>query len=268
MSRIQQTFKSLRRRREKALVLFMTAGDPSLKKNLELLPHLEKEGVDLVELGIPFSDPLADGPVIQASSQRALQKKTTLTAILGMVRQARASCAIPLVLMGYYNPIFRYGDARFVRDARKAGVDGVIVPDLPIEESREFSALCRRAGLDLIQLVAPTSGPERKRRIAAQSRGFVYYVSLTGVTGVKRALPAELSTDVRALKKMTQTPVCVGFGISEPEQAKALAKVADGVIIGSAFVKALHARAKAPAASFARQFVRPFASALGKASHA
>lgn len=264
MSRIAARFRALARRREKALVLYMTAGDPALDKNFRLLPALEKEGVDVVELGVPFSDPLADGPVIQASSQRALKKGMTLPRILAGVRQARKTCGIPIVLMGYYNPIFRYGDARFIRDAVSAGVDGVIVPDLPVEEAGEFLKLCRRAGLDLIQMVAPTSTDERKRRIAGVSRGFLYYVSLTGVTGARRALPPELIGDLRRLKKSTKTPVCVGFGISEPAQARALAAAADGVIIGSSFVRFLSANPGLPAEAVAERFARPFARALGK----
>lgn len=267
MSRIARTFKALAKRREKALILFMTAGDPDMKKNMELLPALEKEGVDLIEIGIPFSDPLADGPVIQASSMRALERGTSLKGILAAVRKARPTCSLPIVLMGYYNPIFRYGDDAFVRDAKTAGVDGVIVPDLPIEESVGFSKFCRKAGLDLIHLVAPTSTDERKKRIAAASRGFLYYVSLTGVTGVKRALPDELVNDLKRLKKQTRTPLCVGFGISEPAQAKVLAEAADGVIVGSSFVRFLASNPKLSAAEIARRFARPFAAALGKRNH-
>lgn len=268
MSRLTRTFNRLHKKRQKALILFMTAGDPSLAKNLALLPELQRQGVDVVELGIPFSDPLADGPVIQASSMRALSRGTTLKRILDAVRDARKKCDIPIVLMGYYNPIFRYGDERFVRDASAAGVDGVIVPDLPIEEAGEFSRLCRKGSIDLVQLVAPTSSEERKKRIASATRGFLYYVSLTGVTGARRALPAELTHDLKRLKQHTRVPVCAGFGISDPAQARAVAQAADGVIIGSAFVRYLQAHAGASAADIARRFVAPFARALGKDVHA
>lgn len=268
MSRIAQTLSRLRRNQEKALILYMTGGDPSLSKNAELIPELARQGVDLIELGIPFSDPVADGPVIQEASTRALKRGTTVESILKTVAKVRVKSEVPIILMGYYNPIFRYGDERFVKEARRSGVDGVIIPDMPLEESASFLKLCRREKLDLIFLVAPTSSLERKKKIAAASTGFLYYVSLTGVTGTRQNLPAELVSDLRKLKRVTRIPVCAGFGISTPEQAKAVAQSADGIIIGSAFVRFLNNHPKASATALAKQFVSPFAKALGKSAHA
>ena len=269
MNRIVKKFDGLKKKKKKALIVFMTAGDPSLKKNEALALAFEKEGVDLIELGVPFSDPLADGPVIQAASQRSLQRGTNLKKILALVQAIRKKSQLPLVLMSYLNPIWYYGVGRFALDAKKAGVDGVIVPDLPPDEGREIGSAFRRQGLALIYLLAPTSGPERQKNVARASSGFVYYVSLTGVTGVRQELSKELSKQVRAVKRATRLPVCVGFGVSTPEQAKAVARTADGVIVGSAVVRALHENAKWSAQKAAEKIIRPFARALGKGgSHA
>jgi tryptophan synthase alpha chain len=256
----------LARKRQKALIVFMTAGDPSLKKNGELIRAFEKEGVDLVELGVPFSDPLADGPVIQASSQRSLARGTNLAKILRLVKKVRRTSQLPLILMTYLNPVWHYGVARFAKDARRAGVDGVIVPDLPPDEGKEIAAVFHSQKLDLIYLLAPTSGAKRQKMVARRSRGFIYYVSLTGVTGVRRSLSRELSAQVRAVKKVSRISVCVGFGVSTPEQARQAAVAGDGVIIGSAVVRALARHRQWSAAGFARQVIRPFARALGKGS--
>lgn len=264
MSRLSIKFTELRKARRKALIVFLTAGDPSLAKNEALIPAMEKDGVDVVELGVPFSDPLADGPVIQGSSLRSLKRGTTLPKILVLVRRVRRKSRIPLVLMSYLNPIFRYGLSRFAKDAKRSGVDGVIIPDLPPEEGKEVSAALRKAGIDLIYLLAPTSGDARRRMVARASRGFVYYVSLTGVTGVRSALPPTVREGIRKAKRATKLPVCVGFGVSTPAQAKTVAREADGVIVGSAIVRALEASKGLSAAGFSRRFVRPFARALGK----
>lgn len=237
MSRIQKRFDWLKSKSEKALVAFITAGDPDLDSTRELFSVIEDGGADIIELGVPFSDPLADGPVIQAASQRSLKSGTTLKKIIQLVRDIRQSSQLPIVLMTSYNPVFVYGQEAFVKDAADAGVDGVIVPDLPPEEAGEFDALAAANSLDLIYLVAPTSTPERIEMIGKKSRGFIYYVSLTGVTGVRTSLAKGAADRVSRIKQATSLPVLIGFGISGPEQAKAAAECSDGVIVGSALVQ-------------------------------
>ena len=194
----------------------MTAGDPSLKKNEELAFAFEKDGVDLIELGVPFSDPLADGPVIQASSMRSLKKKTDLKKILALVKKVRRKSQIPILLMGYLNPILSYGLSRFAIDAKSAGVDGTIIPDLPPDEGGEIAPVMARHGLDLVYLLAPTSSPQRQKRVARASRGFIYYVSITGITGAKQSFSGAIHSNVKSIKRFSKLPVCVGFGISNP----------------------------------------------------
>ncbi len=237
MSRIQKRFDWLQSKNEKALVGFITAGDPDLESTRELFSVIEEGGADIIELGVPFSDPLADGPVIQAASQRSLKSGTTLKKIIQLVREIRQSSQLPIVLMTSFNPVFVYGQEAFVKDAVEAGVDGVIVPDLPPEEAGEFDQLAETSGLDLIYLLAPTSTPERIEMIGQKSRGFVYYVSLTGVTGVRSSLAQGVADRVGQIKQATPLPVLIGFGISGPEQAKAAAECSDGVIVGSALVR-------------------------------
>ncbi len=243
MSRIARAFASLRRRDERALVPYFTAGDPSLQVTRELLGEAARRGADLIELGVPFSDPLADGPVIQRASQRALASGVTLARVLELVREARGEVSIPLVFLTYYNPVLAFGLKAFAQTAVEAGVDGVIVADLPPEEAGPLSAEVRAAGLDLIHLVAPTSPPERMRLIARQSRGFVYAVSLTGVTGARAELPPDLARYLTELRGVTTKPICVGFGISTPAQAAAVTPYADGVIVGSAIVRLVETHA-------------------------
>lgn len=264
-NRIDKRFSDLKLAGKKAFIAYVTAGDPSLKKTQELIPQLERSGVDILEIGIPFSDPLADGPVIQAASQRALARKTTLRKILEMTRKARVSAPhLPIVYMSYLNPILSYGIRRFAKDARSAGVDGVIIPDLPPEEGRAVSADLSHGGLDLIYLLAPTSSLKRQRMIAQASRGFVYFVSLTGVTGARTSLSTEALKMVRQLRAKTRRPVCLGFGVSTPEQARDAARASDGVIVGSAIVKALSKNAGMKAELFCRRFIEPLARAAGK----
>ena len=253
----------LKKKRQKALIVFMTAGDPSLKKNEELIHSFEKEGVDLIELGVPFSDPLADGPVIQASSQRSLKRGTNLKKILQLVKNVRKKSQIPLVLMSYLNPIWHYGLKRFALKAHRAGVDGVIIPDLPPDEGKEIAAALKRRHLDLIYLMAPTSTKARQKLVARQSSGFIYYVSLTGVTGMKNKLSATLAAQVRSVKRNSRLPVCVGFGVSTPQQAKVVSKTADGVIIGSSVVRALDRHRNFSADKISKKIIRPFVKALG-----
>jgi tryptophan synthase alpha chain len=237
VSRIQKRFDWLQSKSEKALVAFITAGDPDLATTQELFSAIEEGGADIIELGVPFSDPLADGPVIQAASQRSLKSGTTLKKIIQLVRDIRKSSQLPIVLMTSFNPVFVYGQEAFVKDAVEAGVDGVIIPDLPPEEAGEFDALAKVKNLDMIHLLAPTSTPDRIEMVGAQSRGFVYYVSLTGVTGARDSIAQGVEEKVTRIKQATSLPVLVGFGISGPEQAKAASGFSDGVIVGSAIVR-------------------------------
>jgi len=239
LNRIEQTFDCLKQSKQKAFIAFITAGDPDIKTTRQLVVALERCGADIIELGVPFSDPLADGPVIQQASMRALKKGTDLGKILDMVRGLRRTVQVPLVLMTYYNPVLQYGLKKFALDASSCGVDGIIVPDLPPEEADEFTAPLLKKGLDPIFLLAPTSTPKRIKMVAGQSKGFIYYVSLTGITGPRDTLPPQIHRNVRLIKRYTDLPVCVGFGISRPEQARALARSADGIIVGSAIVKEL-----------------------------
>lgn len=237
MSRIGKKFKELRGKGEKAFIAFITAGDPHLEITASLVKELEKRGVDIIELGVPFSDPIADGPTIQASSERALKNKVSLRDVLKLVKRLRSSVNIPLVLLTYYNPVYRYGLEKFTRDAARAGVDGVIIPDLPPEEGKELKTYAYRAGLDTIFLVAPTSTLERIKLIAQSSTGFIYYVSLTGVTGARDKLTVTVEPTLRKIRRFTKKPIAVGFGISKPHQVREIASFADGVIVGSAIVK-------------------------------
>jgi tryptophan synthase alpha chain len=237
VSRIESCFKTLNEKKQKALVAFITAGDPDLPTTVHIFSILEKSGADIIELGVPFSDPLADGPVIQASALRALNSGTNLKKIIHLVADIRKTSQLPIVLMTSYNPVLVYGQKQFIDDALKAGVDGVIIPDLPPEEAEEFQATADPKGLDVIFLVAPTSTDDRIEMIARRSRGFIYYVSLTGTTGVKSTVSQNLQSKVGAIKKSANIPVLVGFGISGPEQAKESAAVSDGVIVGSAIVR-------------------------------
>ncbi|RME99477.1 MAG: tryptophan synthase subunit alpha [Chloroflexi bacterium] len=221
-----------------AFMPYSVLGYPTRQASLEVVKTLVEAGADLLELGIPFSDPLADGPTIQAATQKSLENGTTLADCLSMTRELRAQgVTTPALLMGYVNPMLAYGLARFVADAAAAGADGFIVPDLPPEEAAEFEHLCRRHGLALVYLLAPTSTPERIRRVARQSQGFIYLVSLTGVTGARNQLPTNLADFVARVRAQTDTPLAVGFGIGSGPQAQAVAQLADGVIVGSALVK-------------------------------
>lgn len=242
MNRVDKKFKELKRQKKKAFIAFITAGDPDLAATEKLVLALEKSGVDIIELGVPFSDPLADGPTIQAASYRALQKKMNLKKIFDAARRLRQKTEIPLVFMTYFNPVLKYGIDKFFKSAETCGVDGVIVPDLPCEEAAELIRAGRRTGISTIFLAAPTSTPDRIRNIAKNSTGFIYYVSLTGVTGARKSLPKEIALNVKRIKVITGKPVAVGFGISDSKQAKQIAKIADGVIVGSAIVKIIGER--------------------------
>ena len=239
MTRIGERFARLRGEGRKAFVGFVTAGDPSLERTVGIALALEAGGADVLELGVPFSDPLADGPVIQRSSERALARGVTLAGVLEAVRQIRRRSELPLILFSYYNPLLRYGLGRLADDARQAGADGVLVTDLPPEEADPWLAEARRAGLDTVFLASPTSPDERLRRVAADTRGFVYAISRTGVTGERDALSADTRPLLARLRELTDVPVAVGFGLSTPEQVGAAAALADGVVVGSALVRFL-----------------------------
>lgn len=223
---------------------------------------LVEAGADIIELGIPFSDPLADGPTIQMAYQRALENGTSLRKILQMVKELRDKIEVPLVLMSYYNLVFKYGEEAFFKEAGDCGVDGLIIPDLPPEEAGNLLTNSTRAGLDVIFLVAPTSDSTRLRLIASHSRGFIYYVSITGITGARQGLPDDLRTSVAELKKLTDLPVAIGFGISTPEQVHEASRFADGVIVGSALISLIaRHESKSSLLSEVHQFIEQLKSA-------
>jgi tryptophan synthase alpha chain len=239
MGRISRTFERLRQRHERALIPYVTAGDPDLETTKTLVREMVRHGGDMIEIGVPFSDPLADGPIVQRASQRALQAGTTVPRILHMVHELRPDIDAPLILMSYYNPIYRYGEAAFVRDALAAGVDGVIVPDLPPEEAQTLRDLTAGTALDMIFLAAPTSTPARLALIAEASQGFIYYVSRLGTTGVRAQLSDDLQEMLSRLRRTTAKPLTVGFGVSTPEHVRLVAEMADGVVVASAILKLL-----------------------------
>ena len=240
-SRLDKTFERLKTMGEKALITYLMAGDPSLAETEQLVLEVEKAGADIIELGVPFSDPIADGPVIQQAAERALRSGTTLRSILSMVGRLRTHSEIPLVLMAYYNSIHAFGPERFCREAAAAGVDGLIVPDMPPDEAGPLKAPAAASGLRLIFLLAPTSTAERRAFVARQSHGFVYYVSLTGITGAKLGKVSEIGRNVEQIRKISKTPIAVGFGVTTPEDAAQVSSIADGVIVGSAIVKQIAA---------------------------
>ena len=236
MTRLRKKFKELKKKKKCAFVAYITAGDPNLKITEKLIFELEKQGVDIIELGVPFSDPLADGPVIQKASIRALKNKTNLSKIIRMVKTVRPRIKIPLCLMTYYNPVYKFGLDKFTNAAGVSGVDGVIVPDLPPEEAGEFTRCARRAKVDTVFFVSPMSTDKRIKAAAKASSGFIYYVALTGVTGARNKLGADLKKNISRIKRYTSKPVCAGFGISRPGHVKELSRFCDGVIVGSAIV--------------------------------
>lgn len=237
MSRIKDKFSELKRKKQKAFIVFITAGYPDLAATGELVVELERRGADIIELGVPFSDPMADGPVIQEASEASLRKKTNLGKILNLVKSLRRKVNIPICLMSYYNPIFCFGEEKFLRKAKSCGVDGLIIPDLPPEEAGGLFKPAAKYGIDIVCFIAPTTQKERMKYIARVSGGFIYYVSLTGTTGARKRLSSDLVANLKKIKSLTPKPVCVGFGISTPEQVRQAARISDGVIVGSAVVK-------------------------------
>ena len=263
MNRIDKTFQELKRRKKKAFIPFITAGDPSLKMTEELVLSFEQAGADIIELGVAFSDPLADGPTIQASSKRALSRGVNIAKILATVRRIRQRSQVPIALMTYYNPVMQYGEERFARDAHKSGVDGIIIPDLPQEEASALIKHARKQQIATVFFLAPTTTRERMRRIVSASTGFIYYVSMTGVTGAKKAFAQRNAENIRLAKRMTRKPVCVGFGVATPAQAKAVARICDGVIVGSAIVRQIgRYQGKKNLVKTVSRFVRTLARAV------
>ncbi len=249
----------LRRKKEKTFCAFLTAGFPDLKKTAEYAAGFERAGVDILELGFPFSDPLADGPTIQYSSEKALEKGVTIESVFQLLGGLRKQgLRLPVIFFSYFNPILAYGTKHFARRAVRAGFDGVLVPDLPPEEEPFFQRECRKQGLSRVLLIAPTTSKERARALAARSEGFIYYVSLRGVTGARSRIPKDIHTHLTSLKKMTKKPLLIGFGISTPEQASHVAALSDGAIVGSAIVDRIRKSggSAGPVLKYIRQMVR------------
>lgn len=267
MNRIDSTFARLKSKQEKALIAYIMAGDPSLAETETLVLELERAGADVIELGVPFSDPIADGPVIQQAADRALRSGTTLRKILDMVMLLRKRTQIPLVLMAYYNTIHAFEEQKFCREAKKAGVDGLIVPDMPPEEDRRLVGSACEGGPYLIYLLAPTSTATRFAQVAERSKGFLYYVSLTGITGAKLPDLEGVRRNVAKIRRLTKTPVAIGFGVATPEDAARVGEIADGVIVGTAIVRRIeeHREEKHMAEAVGR-YVASLKAAIGRHS--
>jgi tryptophan synthase alpha chain len=262
-TRLDRTFADLHEKKQAALIAYLMAGDPTLAETEQLVPALEAAGADIIELGAPFSDPIADGPTIQQAAERALRSGTSLRTILPMVSRLRTKTQIPIVLMAYYNTIHAFGPETFCREAVAAGVDGLIVPDMPPDEAGFLKGPALNSGLQLIFLLAPTSTAQRRSFVARHSQGFIYYVSLTGITGAKLNNIADVGANVRKIRKISKTPVAVGFGVATPQDAKKVAAVADGVIVGSAIVKQVASRQQDPGmAAHVAGFVRSLKAAM------
>ncbi|TKB66773.1 MAG: tryptophan synthase subunit alpha [Nitrospira sp.] len=261
--RLETTFQRLRDKREKALIAYLMAGDPGLAETEQLVVALEQAGADIIELGVPFSDPIADGPVIQQAAERALKNGTSLRKILDSVKSLRQRTEIPIVLMLYYNSIHAMGCEEFCKAAGAVGVDGLIVPDMPPDEAGPLKGPADAAGLPLIFLLAPTSTPNRRKLVARESHGFVYYVSLTGITGSKLSNVSDVQDNVKKIRKVSTAPVAVGFGVATPEDAARVSKVADGVIVGSAIVQCIASHQQDPKmVSHVAEFVRSLKMAM------
>jgi len=263
MGRIEARFSELRARGERALIPFLTAGDPNLPTTEALVLAIAKAGADLIEIGVPFSDPLAEGPTIQRSSERALKSGTTLRRVFGLIKNLREKIDQPLVLMGYANVFLAMGERNFADAARDVGVDGVITVDLPPEEDPLFFESLIEHGIDPILLASPTTSDSRLALLAEQTRGFLYYVSLTGVTGARKQIAAGIEEAVSRIRRISDIPVCVGFGLSTPEQVAEIGRFADGAVVGSALVDIIEAaETPGPAISSASEFVATLKQAL------
>ena len=255
---MSEKIKQVKQEKRKLFCVFLTFGYPSIAATERLILSSENAGVDIIELGFPFSDPLADGPTIQYSSEQALKKHVKIKDAFALVRRLRQKGSrVPILFFGYFNPVCSYGGKDFARDARSAGMDGLIIPDLPPEEETQFQKECRNRKFHFVQLVAPTTADKRAKMLVKKSQGFVYYVSLRGVTGARKTMPADLKAHLAKLRRMTSKPVLAGFGISTPEQARAISRMSDGVIVGSAVIE--HLKRGIPAAE---RFIEKMARAV------
>jgi tryptophan synthase alpha chain len=264
--RIPALFERLRAEKRAALIAYVTAGDPSPERTPAIVAALERAGADLIELGVPFSDPIADGPVIQRGADRALRAGITVRRVLEIAREVRRQSSIPLLLFSYLNPLLRYGFERLAVDAAEAGIDGVLLIDLSVEEAEGHVDVLKKAGLDTVFLAAPTSTARRLRLVARYSSGFIYLVSRTGVTGARSSLSSAVEPLVRAMRAETELPLAVGFGISTPDQAAQVARLADGVVIGSAFVRFIEQHQdEADLPARLEEFTQPIAAAIRSA---
>ena len=252
---LKETFDQLRKSNRVGVFPFVAAGFPDLNATRQLLPALERAGASAIEVGIPFSDPIADGPVIQEAFTAALSRGLKLKDVLKTVREARSSVSIPLVSMVSYSIVFRYGPEKYFADAKQAGFDGLILPDLPPPEAESICEKARKAGLDTTLLIAPTTSPQRRREIARLCSGFIYYLSVTGITGERQQLPPDLAEQLRQMKQLTETPVCVGFGISRREHVQQLSGLADGAIVGTAIVRRMRDKGVEAVEDYVRELV-------------
>lgn len=262
MSRIEEVIRHQLQLGHRALIPYLTAGFPHPNDTGDLLLALADHGADVIELGVPFSDPIADGPTIQKACTKALEAGTTTIKVLEMVRNFRKLRSTPIVLFGAYNPFLHYGLERFCQDASEAGVDGLLLPDLPADEGEEVRPIAHAHGLDLIFLVAPTTPPDRQKTISSKSSGFVYYISLKGVTGTRDEFPEDLAGPVQSLRKVSPVPVAVGFGVSNPKHAKIVGEVAEGVIVGSALIRIIEAAGPEQRAAEAGAFIQSLKTAV------
>tara|TARA_Y200000002_G_scaffold381905_1_gene397254 strand:- start:2716 stop:3516 length:801 start_codon:yes stop_codon:yes gene_type:complete len=261
MTRIENTFRTLKERKTKAFISFIMAGDPTFEKSLAIIKGLPEAGVDLIEIGIPFTDPMADGPSIQLAGQRAIASGTTLKRVLDLVSEFRKNDKkTPIILMGYFNPVMAMGVEKFLSNCKTAGVDGLIIVDLPPEEDQELCIPSVKAGLNFIRLATPTSDTERLEKLLQNTSGFVYYVSITGITGAATPEAKSIQAQITELKGNTELPICVGFGVKTPQIAKEIAKVADGVVVGSAIVDKI-------AKNTSTQEILSFCKTLADATH-
>ena len=258
MSRLESVFKQ---KNHKALIAYVTVGYPNIEATLKIVPILADCGCDIVELGIPFSDPMADGATIQRASFKALENGVSTKQCLETARKLSKKVSVPLVFMTYFNPIYSCGLEKFCRDCSVSGIDGLIVPDMPPDEGKELEILTQKKGIDLIYLLAPTSTKERIRLVGRKSHGFIYLVSIAGVTGAMNELPSDLGRFVSRVKQITKQPICIGFGISTPEQARQVAQIADGVIIGSKLIQLMETDDKSMAQT--QSFIKDVRKALG-----
>ncbi len=252
MNRIDKKFQDLKNKGKPAFIPFITAGDPNLQITKSLILEFEKRGADVIELGIPFSDPIADGPVIQASYYRALVRGVKVAHILDMVSDIRKGSEIPIVSMVSYSTVYRAGGQDFIEKASRAGLDGVTIPDLPVEENVEIFEAAKKNDFKIVSFVAPTTTDQRMSLIVRRAQGFLYYISVVGITGIRDKLPDDIVQNINKLRQMTKTPIAVGFGVSTAEHARLIGKIADGVIVGSAIIKEIEKHAKEPSEKLVR----------------